>query len=86
MKVSAGPTVLKYAEAFGISVNDVIDWINSYINNPNDHERLVELGLYESTENDRAQSIMAYVKWEAEWLESLAHGINERIRRATGSA
>ncbi len=62
IKISAGPMVQRYAELFDVPVGEVVAWMSSYINEPANWQKLQELGLYEATEAERAESIKTYVK------------------------
>jgi hypothetical protein len=74
MKITAGPTIEKYASYFDIPVEEVLNWANAYINKP---EWFPET---EPTEKERAESIKQYIKSQVEG------NINERIRARIAEA
>ena len=66
MNVTAGPVIQKYATVYDISVQEVVDWVNAYINLPGEFPALIAAGVIEPAEKDRAQSIMEYIKREVQ--------------------
>ena len=59
MKATAGPLMEKYAEKFGYTVDDVVGWVNAYINPVG--EWVSHAQWLEATDRDRAISIKAYM-------------------------
>ena len=66
IKLKRGPVIDRYAEMYDVPPDEVVDWMNDYINFPEHWESLAEIGMYEATEAERAESIKAYLKREAE--------------------
>ena len=68
MKLTAGPTIEKYAKYFDIPIEEVLVWANSYINKP---EWFPDT---EPTAKERAESIKRFI------ADQVNGSINERIR------
>lgn len=66
MNITRGELVERYAATFGIDVDEVLAWISSYVNHPEEFPVLGEAGLIEATEKDRAVSIKAYIQRECD--------------------
>ncbi len=77
--------ICQYADLMGIDRKVVLDWVNSYINSPDQFPRLTELGLLEATKEDRSASIKEYLLREVESLR-FGQGIAERIRNSLKEA
>ena len=63
MKVTAGATLQQFSDVFDISIDDVVEWVNGYVNHP--EEQAVEQfkrGEVEPTEKERFASIASYIK------------------------
>ena len=54
IKVTIGPSINRYAACYGVKTQEVLDWINEYIEVPTEHR--------EATEEERRDSIIGYVK------------------------
>lgn len=66
--------IFEYADTFGIDRQEVVAWVNAYIRSPDQFPRLVALGLIESTEAERKESIQKYL------TECVANSIAKRIK------
>jgi hypothetical protein len=60
MKISSGPMLQRYATVFGMPIEQVVEWVNGYVNTPAEYAPLVK---YEPTEKERFESIKAYIQW-----------------------
>jgi hypothetical protein len=60
MKVTKGPMLEKFAKAFDMKLDDVLEWINAYVNNPELFPKA------EETEKARFESIKRYITWRLE--------------------
>lgn len=63
MRVTAGATLQQFSDVFDISIDDVVEWVNGYVNHP--EEQAVEQfkrGEVEPTEKERFASIASYIK------------------------
>lgn len=64
MNITKGPVIEKFAALFDIPVEEVIEWVSGYVNQPEtEFPDLVEYGLIEETEADRFKSMADYIKW-----------------------
>ena len=54
ISIKKGPTVTRYAECYGCDPDEVVEWINEYIQVPTENR--------EATEEERKDSILGYVK------------------------
>lgn len=68
MNVTAGHALKEFAAIRGISLQEVVDWVNAYVNQPHLFQNA------EATEAERLASIRAYINWR------LANSSNARIR------
>ncbi len=68
MKITKGPMLEEFANTFEIDIAEVLDWVNSYVNNPEMFPHA------EATERERLESIKRYITWRLE------NSINARIR------
>lgn len=68
MKITKGPMLERFAQTFEIDLEEVIDWVNAYVNNPELFQNA------EKTERERLESIKKYITWRME------NSINARIR------
>ena len=55
IKLKRGPLIVRYAEIYGCNVDDVVEWMNDYINHPEKYTQA------EDTEKERVESIKGYV-------------------------
>lgn len=62
MNIARGQVVEAYARKYGAEVGEVLDWMNRYINQPEEFPGVIDAGLMEGTEMERAESIKSYVK------------------------
>lgn len=69
MNITKGPVLIQFAEMTEIEIQDVVDWVNSYVNSPHLFE------ISEETEQKRLESIKKYI------TNRLASSVNARIRR-----
>lgn len=58
MKITKGPMLEKYARYFNVPIDEVVDWVNSYVNHPGDFHNPE---LIEKTEAERMQSLKGYI-------------------------
>ena len=71
MRITRGPMLEKFAGYFDIPIAEVVDWVNRYVNHPEDFENQ---HLIEKTESERVESIKAYIQMR------INASSNERIR------
>lgn len=64
MRITAGPMVQKYSERFEIPIDEVLAWMNAYVNSPDQFPRLVELEMIQPTAMERAEHIRAMIQDE----------------------
>jgi len=76
MKITKGPMLEKYARYFDVPIDEVVDWVNSYVNHPGDFHNPE---LIEKTEAQRLESIKAYI------TKRIDESSNERIRKANAA-
>lgn len=76
MNITKGPTLEKYATYFDIPLDEVLEWVNGYVNQP---EVNCPDQPYEATEAERFTSIGGYIK------RQVAGTANERIRMANAA-
>ena len=77
MNITQGPVIEKFAALFDIPVEEVIEWVDAYVNRPeSEFPYLVERGLVEKTEEERFRSIAAYIK------ARIADSADARIRES----
>ena len=76
--IKIGPVVERYATAFNVPPQEVVEWMNAYITGP--WPSALEPHL-ERTESEREASVKAYVKREVDIydLSMLAVGLNDRM-------
>ena len=58
MKITPGPAITRYAEKFGIAVDEVVAWVSDFVHHPGDW------GWIEQSEKERAKSIVDYMRSE----------------------
>lgn len=68
MKITRGPMLDKFATTFGIDISEVVEWVNAYVNRPDEFPKA------EATEKERFDSIRKYINWR------LDNSVNARIR------
>lgn len=73
MGIAAGPTVQRFADCFGCEVEEVVSWINAYIERPGEFPAVIEVGAMEDTPAKRKESILGYVR------ARLADSLTDRI-------
>ena len=73
MNITKGPTLQKFADIFGISIDEVVAWVNGYVNTP----ETSFVGPYEATEAERFSAMRKYIDWR---IETSTHG---RIARSS---
>ena len=71
MKITRGPMLEKYARYFNVPIDEVVEWVNAYVNHPGDFHNPE---LIEKTEAERMQSIKGYITMR------INDTSNERIR------
>lgn len=76
MKITKGPMLEKYARYFNVPIDEVVDWVNSYVNHPGDFHNPE---LIEKTEAQRLESIKEYITMRID------ESSNERIRQANAA-
>lgn len=77
MNITKGPVIEKFAALFDVPVEEVIEWVSCYVNRPElEFPELVKAGLIEATEQERFQSIAAYIK------ARIADSADARIRES----
>jgi hypothetical protein len=79
LKISEGPKIRAYAIAVKATVKEVLEWINSQINDPHP-----EYAKTYPTEKERRDAMLGYITWVLDY--DLAEGINERIKRSIENA
>jgi hypothetical protein len=55
IKIRKGPTLQRYADIYGCEVEEVVEWVNDYVNNGEKYQ------LAEPTDKERAESIKGYI-------------------------
>ena len=63
MRVTAGATLQQFSDVFDIPIDEVVEWVNGYVNHP--EKQAVEQfkrGEVEPTEKERFASIASYIK------------------------
>lgn len=78
MKITGSPVLEKFSRYFDVPIDEVVEWVNIYVNRPQD--MLNQEQWIEPAEEERLVSIREYVRWRVDT------SINERIRRAIKSA
>lgn len=68
MKITRGPMLEKFATTFGVDISEVVDWVNAYVNRPDEFPKA------EATEKERFDSVRKYINYR------LDNSINARIR------
>lgn len=58
MNISQGPMLERFSTVFGIPKSEVLDWVRTYVNHPEDM-----VCATEETEEERFQSIREYITW-----------------------
>lgn len=76
MRITTGPMLVKYADYFDIPIAEVVEWVNRYVNHPEDFHNPE---LIEKTEAQRLESIKAYI------TKRIDESSNERIRQANAA-
>ena len=61
IKISAGPSLVEYGACFGIPTDEVVEWVNQYVNGPWPESMKAH---NETTEKERLSSIKAYISKE----------------------
>jgi hypothetical protein len=56
IKITAGPTIKKFCDCFGVEEEEAVQWVHSYVNRPSDWDMLT--GLYEATPSLRYESTL----------------------------
>jgi len=56
IKIKKGPMIEKYANIYGCEIDDVLEWMNDYINHPENYREP------ETTEQARLESVKGYVQ------------------------
>ena len=74
MKITKGPMLERFAKYRDIPIDEVVAWVNSYVNEPHLFPHA------EETEQERLASIRAYIEMR------LSESINERIRASIREA
>jgi len=72
MNITPGPSIQRYAQLFGLDVDEVVDWVNAYVNHPDEFHCATE-----PTEKERFKSISNYIKWQID--ETTDAHIRQRI-------
>jgi hypothetical protein len=67
MKITFGPKLSRFSEVFGWTRDEVLLWVNGYVNSPEENF----IGVFERTEQERLAAIGAYIDWR---IESSTHG------------
>ena len=83
MKIKPGPRMREYAKAIHTPIEEVVEFVNNSINNP-DPEYLKSW----PTEEERVKAMQDYMLWVIDYEKELTlpTGINERIRCSLESA
>lgn len=68
MNITKGPMLERYARMIDAGIDEVLEWVNNYVNKPG----LLE--MQEPTEAERLDSIKCYILW------SLENSTTERIK------
>lgn len=74
MKISRGPVLDRFAELIDTSVDEVVEWVNCYVNHPDMATNP------EPTEKDRLASIKAYIEMR------ISESSNQRIKASIAHA
>lgn len=69
MNITKGPMLIEFAEMTDIDIQEVVYWVNAYVNSPHLFE------ISEETEQKRLESIKKYI------TTRLSSSVNARIRR-----
>lgn len=72
MNITEGPSIRRFAELFDLTVDEVIEWVNAYVNHPDEF-----VCTTEPTEKERFKSISKYIKWRID--ETADAHIRQRI-------
>ena len=77
MKIKPGPRMREFAKAINTQIDEVVEFVNNSINNP-DPDYLKNW----PTEEERVKAIQDYMLWVIDYEKELTNptGINERIR------
>lgn len=59
MKITAGPTLQRYADVFDVPIDEVVEWVNGYVNTPTES---CPGQKFEPTEKDRLACIKGYIE------------------------
>lgn len=79
-----GENIVAYANTFGIDVQEVWAWVDQYVNRPGELPWMIEAGVIEGAEKERATSIMGYIKSELD--NSIAGRIKAEMRELREAA
>ena len=64
MNITKGPAITKFSALFDIPAEEIIEWVNGYVNRPEaEFPDLVDYKLIEKTETKRFKSMADYIKW-----------------------
>ena len=67
MKITAGATLQRFADLFDVPIEEVVAWVNGYVNHPDrEAPEQVKRGEVEATEKERFASIASYIKLRIE--------------------
>lgn len=72
MNITKGPTLQRFAEIFDWTIEEVLEWVNGYVNSP---ETSI-IGPYEATEAERFSAMRKYIDWR---IETSTQGRIERL-------
>lgn len=61
MKISTGEKIKRFAALCDIDEEEILDWVNCYVNYPQGN-----FPAFEKTEEERFKSIAAYINWRIE--------------------
>lgn len=76
MNITKGPTLQKFADIFDIAIDEVVAWVNGYVNAPEkNYTEQHRAGLVEATEKARFDTMRKYIDWR---IETSTHGRIER--------
>ena len=75
-----GPTIERYAAIFGMDADEVVAWMNDYIERPGEFPALIAAGQVEMDEAARRSSVQAYVK------RCVDESVTSRIKEASRGA
>lgn len=79
MLIKQGPRIVEYAKATGLTIEEALEFVNTFINDPiPEHKK--EWPTHES----RLKSIKEYMLWVIDYEKELTRssGINERIKES----